>query len=211
MLNLSRAVCLLALTAIPALATTIVATGTFTEDDNVALIPFSVSAVGTVTIESFGYAGGTTTPGQKIGSGGFAPNALLFDSSGNEIASDNGGHCGVTGPDPVTNNCDDPFFQESLGVGKYTLALVEWDNTTTDGFLPDGFTQDGNPGFTCAEFGQSGNFCDVTTATGTQRNGNYAVQISGVNVASPEPSTLIPVALAGILIALQRRKIQAIF
>jgi len=211
MLNLTRVACLLALASTPALATTFLFTGTFTEDDNVALIPFSTSATGIVTIESFGYAGGLTADGSTIPEGGFAPYALLFDGTGNEITSDSGGHCGITGADSVTGNCDDPYFQESLDAGNYTLALVEWDNNP-NGFLSDGFNQDGNAGFTCAEFGGTGNFCDVTTALGTVRNGNYTVQISGDNFVTPEPATLIPMAFAGALIAItRRRKVQSIF
>jgi len=211
MLNLTRAACLLALAGTPALATTFLFTGTFTEDDNVALIPFSTSATGIVTIESFGYAGGITADGSTIADGGFAPNAILFDGTGAEIGSDSGGHCANTGADSVTGNCDDPYLQESLAPGNYTLALVEWDNNP-NGSLADGFTQDGNPGFTCAEFGQTGNFCDTTTALGTQRNGNFAVQISGDNLVTPEPATLIPMAFAGALIAIRnRRKVQSTF
>jgi hypothetical protein len=210
MLNLSRVACLLALASTPALASTFLFTGTFTEDDNVALIPFSTSATGIVTIESFGYAGGITMDGSTILEGGFAPYAILFDGTGNEITSDSGGYCGITAADSVTGNCDDPYLQESLDPGNYTLALVEWGNNP-NGLLADGFGQDGNAGFTCAEFGQTGNFCDTTTALGIQRNGNFAVQISGDSLVTPEPATLIPIAFAGALIAIrQRRKIQSI-
>jgi hypothetical protein len=210
MLNLTRVACLLALASTPALATTFLFTGTFTEDDNVALIPFSTSATGIVTIESFGYAGGLTADGSTIPEGGFAPNAILFDGTGNEITGDSGGHCGITGADSVTGNCDDPYFQESLDAGNYTLAFVEWGNNP-NGFLSDGFTQDGNPGFSCVGFSGT-NFCDTTTALGTVRNGNFAVQVSGDNLVTPEPATLIPVAFAVALIAIrQRRKFQSIF
>jgi hypothetical protein len=39
--------------------------------------------------------------------------------------------------------------------------------------------EDGNPGFTCEGFGISGSFCDVTTALGTPRTGNYAIAVTG--------------------------------
>jgi hypothetical protein len=70
-----------------------------------------------------------------------------------------------------------------------------------DGFLPDGFTQTGNPGFTCAEFERTGGFCDTTTAVGDERSSRYAVTIMGSAVSTPEPGTLALVfgaALAGL-------------
>jgi len=177
--------------------------GTFADDSSSALIPFSVTGTQLVTVQSYGYAGGivpTLPTPTIIPSGGFAPNAYLFDGAGNEITSDNGGHCGITVADSTTGNCDDPYFQETLPAGFYTLAIVEWDNVS-NGAQSDGFRQDGNPGFTCAEFGLSGNFCDVTTALGTPRNGNYAFAISGATEvgAVPEPATL-PLAFVTCLL-----------
>lgn len=209
MLDLKRSVWLLVLLSVPAFSSTILSMGTLPTDDGVVFVPFTISANDLVAIESFGYAGGTTANGSVIAAGGFAPAAWLFDSSGNEIVSDNGGHCVVTGADPVTGNCDDPYIQENLSAGSYTLALSVWDNTPVDGFLPDGFNQTGNPGFTCAEFGLTGNFCDVTTATGTPRDGNYAVQISAANL-TPEPSTFSLITLAGFLLIASRLRSRSI-
>ena len=200
----TKLLCLLAFASLPLTAGSVLYQSSFSADDSVALLPFSVSGAGVVTIESYGYAGGVAPGGAVISEGGFAPNAILFDSTGSEIAGDNGGHCAITGASTVTGNCDDPYIQESLGAGSYTLALLEWDNTTTDGTLADGFRQDGNPGFTCAEFGATGNFCDVTTALGTIRNANYALAITAetlVVAALPEPSTFSLLIVAGILIA----------
>jgi hypothetical protein len=191
---LLRLACALGLAAIPGFADTVLYQGTFAADDDEVQFTIDVSATELVTIESWGYAGGTvpTSPSPTaIAAGGFAPNAILFDPSGNEIVSDAGGHCGITNTDPVTGNCDDSYIQETLGPGSYTLALVEYDNEPNDSFLGDGFVQDGNPGFTCAEFGQTGNFCDVTTALGTARDGNYAVSVTAADiVATPEPAAI---------------------
>jgi len=176
----------------PAFADALLFQGTFPQDDNVALLPFTLSSDGSITIQSYGYAGGTAPGGTLISGGGFAPNAILFDGMGVEIATDNGGHCPITGVDAATGNCDDPYLVETLSAGAYTLALAVWDNVP-NGDLADGFRQDGNPGFTCAEFSLSGNFCDTTTALGVARTGDFAVSISGDTVvtptATPEPST----------------------
>jgi hypothetical protein len=100
---------------------------------------------------------------------------------------------GTTAHDTVTGNCDDSYLVENLRAGTYTLALAVWDNVP-NGNLSDGFRQDGNPGFTCAEFSLGGNFCDTTTALGVARTAKYALSISGHDVVGPatvpEPSTL---------------------
>ena len=74
-------------------------------------------------------------------------------------------------------------------LGTLTLALAVFDNNPLGRFVTDGFVQDGNPGFTCREAGTSGAFCDVTTALGTTRTGNYAIAITGVDsVSTPSPA-----------------------
>jgi hypothetical protein len=111
--------------------------GTFTEDDRVELLSFTADGSTGVTIQSYGYAGGTFDS-TTIASGGFSPDAILFDDTGTEIASDSGGHCGVTGLDSITLECNDPYISEpSLAAGTYTLALVEYDNPPNDSLLAD--------------------------------------------------------------------------
>jgi hypothetical protein len=191
----------LGLAVIPGFAGTTLYQGAFAGDDDTEQFQIDVAVAETVTIESWGYAGGTvpTTPSPTvITAGGFAPNIIVFDPTGNEIASDAGGHCGITATDPVTGNCDDSYIEETLDPGNYTMALVEYDNEPTDTLLADGFMQDGNLGFTCAEFGLMGNFCDVTTALGTERDGNYAVSVTTAEIVStPEPATFSLFCLAG--------------
>jgi hypothetical protein len=185
--------------------------GTFSEDDQVELFSFTSNGSTPITIESYGYAGGvfgSTT----IAAGGFAPDATVFDASGDQEVTDSGGHCPPTGTDSVTGNCDDPYIQQVFSAGTYTLALTVYDNLPVDA-LSDGFRQTGNPGFTCAEGGMTGEFCDVTDALYRQRTGNYAISIAGATAASditsatPEPATL-PLMLCGALMVttLYRRR-----
>jgi hypothetical protein len=180
----------LLLLSLPGWSSPILLQGSFTADNQVELFNVTLNTSGLLTVQSYGYAGGTVNA-VVIAAGGFAPTVSLFDASGFEVASDSGGNCPLVGSDPTTGNCDDPYLQESLGPGTYTLALTEYYNLS-DGYLPDGFSQAGSPTFTCDEFGLSGNFCDVTTALGTQRTGNYALSFTGADAATDAADTAVP-------------------
>jgi hypothetical protein len=189
--------------AAPGFADIMVFSGTFPADDHVALFNIVASAPETVTIQTYSYAGGTVGS-NTFAAGGFAPTAFLFDGLGGVIGL-TAGNCTQVGTDPITGNCDDLFFQDTLGPGAYTLALAVYDNSPVDTDVADGFRQDGNPGFTCAELGVGGNFCDLTTALGTSRTGNYALSISTMAVV-PEPASGILLLTFGAIIALRRRR-----
>lgn len=185
--------------------------GTFTSDSDYAQVNFEIATLSDVAIRSWGYAGGTvpTTPlSTTISNGGFPTNLLLFDDDGDLIFSDNGGQCKLTGEDPVTGNCSDGLIEATLDVGQYTLIVAEWNNTSVDGTLSGWLTQVDAPGFTCAQFGRSGDFCDVTTALGDTRTGNWAVSISGDGLVSdtPEPSSLTLILPAVALCLVNRRR-----
>jgi hypothetical protein len=206
---LGKAVALLSIMTIASPAATILFQGTFSTDDQVELLQFTLNSDSTVTLQSHGYAGGTVNA-TTIPDGGFAPNVTIFALLGTDYVqatSDTGGHCGTTQTDPVTGNCDDPYIQTLLSAGTYYLGLTVYDNLPSTGNLADGYKQTGNPGFTCAEGGLTGQFCDVTDALFRTRTGNWAFTIEGVDGTSavPEPSTLW---LAGTLIGalLLRRK-----
>jgi hypothetical protein len=178
--------------------------GVFNTDDQVELFTFTNDGTMTTTIQSYGYAGGSVDA-TTIADGGFAPDLTVFDSSGDFVTSDNGGHCGITGTDPVTGNCDDPYLQISEA-GTYTLALTVYDNLAIDN-LSDGFKDTSDPGFTCAEDGGTGEFCDVTDALFRERTGAWDLSIDGagdvVDLSSntPEPGTLA-LLLGGALVTM---------
>jgi hypothetical protein len=182
--------------------------GTFSQDDQTQGVFFTVNAPAVVTIQSYGYAGGTVGP-TTIAEGGFDPDAFVFDSAGNLYAEYDGSSC-VTGSDSVTGNCDDPYIQQSFAAGQYELVIVVSNNQPNDTFLGDGFLEDGAGPFTCAPFGETGNFCDVSTATGVQRTGNWAFDISGADstalATTPEPGALS--LLGGVCAALLLRRRQ---
>jgi hypothetical protein len=52
----------------------------------------------------------------------------------------------------------------------------------------------------------SGSLCDVTTAFGASRTGNYAIAIAGADsVTTPEPGSILLLFAGGAWIALRRR------
>jgi hypothetical protein len=187
--------------------------GVFDSDDQVALFNITANTVETITIQTYGYGGGTVSS-TVIPAGGFAPTAFLFDNVG-DVQTLNTGDGSQVAQDPTTGSYDDLYFQDSIDPGTYTLALAVYDNIPVDTSVADGFVEDGDPGFTCQEAGTSGNFCDLTTALGTSRTGGYAVAISGADSVTqlgvPEPSSML-LLLAGVaLAALRRRPIIRLF
>jgi hypothetical protein len=201
-------IALLVLTSAPALAGTVLFQGTFTSDNAVALFDFTANSPEAITVQTYGYGGSTGSP--TIASGGFAPTAFIFDNLGDVLTLTNG-TCGQVSQDPTTLNCDDLFYQNTFGPGTFTLALAVYDNSPVDTTLTDGFIQDSNPGFTCQEAGASGDFCDVTTAVGTSRTGDYAISISGADsvsqtVGTPEPGSGLLLLAGGVLTLLRRQR-----
>jgi hypothetical protein len=204
--RLVNGVLLLSLAAEAGFASTVLFQGTFATDDQVALFNITANTSETITIQTDSYAGGTVNS-TVIPAGGFAPTAFLFDNLGDVITLTNGS-CSQVGTDPVTGNCDDLYFQDTLGPGTFTLALAVLNNTPVGMFASNGFVEDGNPGFTCQEAGTSGSFCDLTTALGATRTGNYAIAITGANsvtTVTPEPGSVLLLFAGGGLIALLRR------
>ena len=212
MRNLYQAVALLALAPLCGFSSDILFQGTFQTDNQVQYFLVTVDASATISIQSFGYAGGTALS-TVVPSGGFAPDVTIFSEVGGsftQILSDNGGNCGVVNTDPNTGNCDDPYISTFLQDATYIVGLSVWDNTPVDGSFDDGYNQANNPGFTCAEGSTSGNFCDVTDATFPSRTGNWAIEFSGFDQAveeiAPEPSTCALLALAGVSLLWRKRR-----
>jgi hypothetical protein len=146
----------------------------------------------------------------SVPAGGFAPTGFIFDGLGGVLTVSNGS-CAQVGTDPTTGNCDDLYFQDTLGPGSYTFALPVYDNSPVGTSFADGFVQDSNPGFTCQEtFNFGGSFCDVTTALGTSRSGDFTLSITGADSATlqsavPEPGSMVLLLAGGAFMVLLRR------
>lgn len=218
MKSLSRLLLALLLLAIPgaASASTISFTGSFTADDDVQLFTFDLLTAGTVTITTFGYAGGVNGAGSTISAGGFDPDIAVFQGTGPSatligVNSDAG--CGTVNADPTTGACwDSQLVLTLIPAGTYTLALTQYANLALGGLLSDGFSQAGQGNFTGPMFlGSAGSFLDANLV---QRTAAWAVDISGVNGAVvngapapvPEPAGLVLMATGlTALFAFRRR------
>lgn len=183
-------------------------TGMFENDNDVQLFDFSVGAESLVTLRTYSYAGGIMADGTIIAAGGFDPILALFNADTGAFIDDNDdGSFPDVGIDPVTGEAYDTFFQATLGVGNYTVAVSQYDNfalgNVPGGNLSAGFTYDGpgNENFTavfdptCITL-----FCDVE---GDSRTGNWAFDILNVESASTPPSAVpLPAGLPLLIGAL---------
>jgi hypothetical protein len=182
--------------SVPLSAGTLTYSGHFGFDDDVVLLPLSVSGNTLVTIQTTSFASGVV---------GFEPVLTLFDGAGNLLLQDSTGGtqpfgCGARSTDASSGFCLDAYIQTMLGTGTYTIALSEWDNIP-GGTLSDGFPQTGNGNFTGPEFlGGPGAFI---LFNGSQRTDNWALQIDGV--VTPEPASAMLLGIALLSLAGTRR------
>jgi hypothetical protein len=153
-------------------------TGTFATDNALQPFAFTLLTPSLVTMQSWGFAGGTNSQGVVISAGGFATVLALFDSAGMEVGNlDQGGfppnNCAPRNVDPASGLCLDAYLSETLLPGSYTLELSQQPNTPNDIFLADGYTFDGDPNF-------AGGFNDF----GLQRTDAWAVDITAANITT---------------------------
>lgn len=169
--------------------------GNFAMDDNLRIFNFELLTTSTVTIRTYGYAGGTNAASQWLAGGGFDPVLSLFGGTSPLaplLFSNNDGGCGLVGADAATGDCWDAYIQWSnLGPGTYSVVLSQYDNLP-GGLLGDPFSQAGNGNFTGGAFGGfPGPFVDAHPA---QRTSFYAVDILDVHSAAdtsiPEPASI---------------------
>ena len=203
--------CLLTAASVGLSAESLSYTGALSSPEDVFESTFTLTAADTVTIQTWGFGGGTNAAGQVIQAGGFDPLIALFSGSGatasivvdglgNPLAdSDNlynppwsfVGNCPTAGLVAIgsDNDCGDDLLQSLLGAGTYTLLLTDANyipNAIYDnGTISEGFT-DFTPG--------PGLFqtCDPVSNACITPNPNYAVDIvtAQSDLATPEPSTL---------------------
>lgn len=168
-------------------------TGVLLADNGRASTTFNVEVPSTVTLRTFGYAGGRNTYGRMIARGGFDPVLSVYDAAGNAIDFNDDG-VGVA-IDPTTGAGGDSLLSLMLGVGVYKVFVTQYNNFGPL-VLPGAFAFDGQPNF-------RDGFVDFY---GSQRSNAFALDI--LNVASvPEAgSTALMLAGLGLLGFAARRR-----
>lgn len=172
--------------------------GNFSQDDNLRLFSFSLSAPSTVTLVSRSYAGGTLANGTPISAGGFDVVLSLFDAAGAQLGVNDDAGSTSCGPatiatDPITGALYDSCLSQALGAGAYQVALTQYSNFPVGPLLSDGFSLAGLGNFTACAAAPA--FCD---ATGSARSSAWALDILNVDSASTVPPTT-PVSAPGVL------------
>jgi hypothetical protein len=188
------------LLAAGAFADTVSYTGTLSSPEDTWETDVELSGAGTLTLQTWGFGGGTNAAGTVIPSGGFDPFVGVFDSSGDLIQGTSDGlsnYTSFTGCPPaglvtigsVPGNCGDITMSLPLAAGTYTVLLSDAEyipNAVFDspsyGNLSEGFTDLTGGAFqTCADL----NDCNNDTA-------NWALDVTTPRnvTATPEPGSL---------------------
>lgn len=207
-MTLMRVLAVAAIAAGSLAANTFSFAGTFTSDDQVQLFSFTIASPATVTFQSWGYGGGANAASNPIPPGGFDSLFSWFGPDGSLIGMNDDG-CGAAN----LNNgvCLDAYASVFLEpAGTYTLALTQSGNGSLgSGFPGDlalGFQEQGQGNYTAS--GACPQFCD---AFSNQDNGNWAVDIFGVNSAteaasSPEAGSSVLTAIGLSILTLAGRR-----
>jgi hypothetical protein len=174
--------------------------GALSSPENTWETDATLSSAGTLTIQTWGFGGGTNAAGTVIPSGGFDPFVGVFDSSGDLIQGTSDGltnYTSFTGCPPaglvtigsIAGNCGDITMSLPLAAGTYTVLLSDAEyipnaifDSPSYGNLSEGFTDLTGGAFqTCADL----NDCNNDTA-------NWALDVTtpGSVTATPEPGSL---------------------
>lgn len=189
-------------------AETISLTGMLLNPEDTVSIDLTLGTPGTLTLQTYGFGGGTNADGSTISPGGFDPFVGLFSDTArgalfvggtSDILSNYSSGCppaGTVTTGAVPNQCGDvSLIFGAVTAGSYTLLLTDGEYLPTAVFesspalLSDGFTDLSAGVFqTCYDAAN----CNTDTA-------NWALDISApAGTFSPEPSSL---ALAGLGLA----------
>jgi hypothetical protein len=202
-------------------------TGTLDTPEDVFLETFTLAGAATVTVQTYGFGGGTNAAGGAILPGGFDSLVALFsgppltasiltDGGGNPIASVPGTSQFYSGCPPSGNvtiggipECGDSTLVATLAAGTYTLLLSDANylpfavspGPPLSTLLSDGFSD------------LSGGVFATCNSTGAcldpPPNGSFAVDITGLPAAPvPEPSALalLGAGLGGLVYMGKRRR-----
>ncbi|CAM3882497.1 DVUA0089 family protein [Roseateles saccharophilus] len=189
-------------------------TGTLTgaDDSLTGQIVLSLSGASTVTLQTWGFGGGTNAAGVNIQAGGFAPFVGVFSGTGDsaqivdgssDILSNYGGYSGCPPGSEATigaaSVCGDLHMSFDLGPGVYTVLL------TNGTYLPNAVFGGGQlgDGFTDLSGGVFQTCVGLDCLDGSAK---WALDIGVTGVtALAEPATPILGGLALLILYSQRR------
>ena len=199
------------LTAVAKADTTTTYTGTLATEDSTVDIVLSLGSASNVTLQTYGFGGGTDSLGNVFAAGGVDPFLAIFNSAGNILT--NGGNpygtsaiqsnystfqgCPPANPVGGGVGCGDITMSiADLTAGTYTIVLSDGQYFANaifdDGNLSEGFTD-----FT----GGTSNFCDTIGLTCT---GGYALDVTTAPIGTTgvsEPATFPSLALGLLALA----------
>ncbi len=178
-----------------AFADTVSYTGTLNSPEDTWETDATLSSAGTLTLQTWGFGGGTNAAGTVIPSGGFDPFVGVFNSAGNMIQGTSDGlsnYTSFSGCPPaglvtigsVPDNCGDITMSLALAAGTYTILLSDAEyipnaifDSPSYGNLSEGFTDFTGGAFqTCADL----NDCNNDTA-------NWALDVTTPTSVTPTP------------------------
>jgi hypothetical protein len=195
-------------------------TGTLLNPEDTAQIAFALATPGTVTLQTYGFGGGTNAAGTNVPAGGFDPFVGLFSGIGDtavfidgtsDILSDYSPGCPPAGTvtiGSVGGQCGDVALQfTGLAAGAYILLVSDGayiPNAVFEapgGTLGDGFTDlTGGVFQTCVDASD----CNTDTA-------NWAVDLTTSGGASPAPELgtgwLVGCACLAALLVVRKRRV----
>ncbi len=148
-------IALWAMVALKICAATITYTGTLANPEDSFQTTLTLPVSGIVTLQTWGFGGGTNAAGTLIPAGGFDPLVAIFDSTGllvegtSDALTNYGSYMGCPPAGTVAigaigSNCGDITMTLSLAAGSYTILLADAvyipNAIFDDGTLSEGFT-----------------------------------------------------------------------
>jgi len=204
-------VCLLPLLGVLSFAGTISKTGTFGTPEDIETLALTLTSSGNVTLQTYGFGGGTNAAGTLISAGGFDPFVGLFAGTGatatlingtSDILSNYTAGCPPAGTVTVgslKSQCGDVTLQfNGLAAGSYTVLLTDGEYVpnavfeTTPGQLGDGFSD-----LTAGVF----QTCEDANNCNTD-SGAWALDFTtaAASVSAPEPAGIAMLLLASLVL-----------